>query len=108
VYLSYSQIPADQRQLSKDLNSLISTFQNPSQREPFQAFLKRRRQKTCNLQASPEFKTLEKQISQSEFMSYVPAKEGNTSGEVKLRVADRYEIEVLRVIEGVLGKSEVS
>ena len=41
-------------------------------------------------------------------MSYVPAKEGITSEEVKLRVADRYEIEVLRVIEGVLGKSEVS
>jgi hypothetical protein len=60
------------------------------------------------LKASPEFKTLEKQISQSEFMSYVPAKEGITSEEVKLRVADRYEIEVMRLIEGVQGKSEVA
>ncbi len=40
-------------------------------------------------------------------MSYVPAKEGIISEEVKLRVADRYEIEVMRIIEGVQGKVEV-
>lgn len=101
VYQSYSQVPDDQRQLSKDLHSLIATFQNPGQRESFQAFLRRRRQPTwASLWASPEL-FLGKQ---SEFMSYAPevASEG-----VELRVADRYEIEVMRIIEGVQAMGEV-
>ena len=41
-------------------------------------------------------------------MSYLPGKEGITSEEIKIRVADRYEIEVMRIILGVQEKSEVA
>jgi hypothetical protein len=101
VCQSSSLVPEDQRQLSKDLHSLIETFQNPGQRESFQAFLKRRRQqRACTrLQASPELETLGRQIRQSEFMSYAP---DIASGQgIELGAADRYEIEVMRIIEGV-------